>query len=588
MDQIKNTNNRFIYFLSYLTFFIGSLLFFGFFADYVEFYQEKLALFVFSHDYLISNIKQPGSLLLYLGRFLTTFFYYPLAGAFIISLMICLIIYLISKIIYHLSGKDSILIPLIFGTLFFILQTNYKYLLFNNLGVLLQLAFFYLTTKYLKSYIPVIIFPLWYWITGGFAWVFVLLYAFSMALKSVKKELIWIISLFVVSFLLIYVLKQFLIFQPFNALLIFPLSNEETGSQFRLFLPAITMIILIPFMGKIKIRLPGWLSKYYKLGNFINPPISILLISISSFICYDKVIKEYFHAEKLFYKKSYEELTRYITKHPTTNRLTIFLNNIALSETSRLNDLLFQFPQSPDGQSLFLNWEMYDEVLRRGGYFYYTTGMINEAHRWAYENMVMKGITPEGLKMLIKTEIINGNYKVASKYNSILKNTLFYRDEAKEFEKLLFNDNAVDLHPEFGVKRKEKIGRDFFSITDDPYVNIQRVLYFDSLNRKVFEYKLAYLMLIKDYKGIATGLSRLESLGYKKIPVNLEEAALVCKISDTAPLPDLGSLKINPQTEARFDKFLQTFQSYGNNLKVAEPILRQKFRNTFWYWAFYH
>jgi hypothetical protein len=575
-------------FLPFLIFFLGSFLFFRFLADYVEFYQEKLALFVFSHDYLISNIKQPGSLLLYLGRVLTTFFYYPFAGAFIISLTNCLIIYLILKIIHYLSGKGSILIPLIFGILFFILQTNYQYLLFNNLGVLLQLAFFYLATKYLKGYIPVIIFPLWYWITGGFAWIFVLLYTFSMALKSVKKEIIRIISLFVVSFLLIYVLKQFILFQSFDTLLIFPLSNEDTGSQFRLFLPAIALITFIPFIGIIKIRLPGWLSNHEKMGRFIYPLISILLISISSLLCHNKVLIEYFHAERLFYLESYDDLTRYVTKHPTTNRLTIFLNNIALSETGRLNDLLFQFPQSPDGQSLFLKWEMLGEVLRRGGYFYYTTGMINEAHRWAYENMVMKGITPEGLKMLIKTEIINGNYKVASKYISLLKNTLFYRAKAKEFEKLLFNDKAVELHAELGVKRKEKIEHDFFSITDDPYINIQRVLALDSLNRKVYNYKLAYLMITKDYKGIAGGLARLESLGYKKIPENLEEAAMVCRISDSAPLPDLGDMKISPQTEARFNKFLETFQSYGNSLKAAEPVLRQKFGNTFWYWAFYH
>ena len=51
--------------------------------------------------------------------------------------------------------------------------------------------------------------------------------------------------------------------------------------------------------------------------------------------------------------------------------------------------------------------------------------------------MVMKGQSPEGLKMLIKTDLINGNYKVASAYISILKRTLFYRKDAKRFEKLL-------------------------------------------------------------------------------------------------------------------------------------------------------
>jgi hypothetical protein len=588
MNQIKNLNNRFPYLLPYLIFFAGSFVFFGFFADYVEFYQEKVALFVFSRDYLITNIDQPGSLLLYLGRFLTTFFYYPAAGAAIISIILSLIIYLLSKILNYLSGSESRLIPFIFGTLFFILQTNYKYLLYNNLGILLQLAFFYLAIKCLKGFIPVILFPLWYWITGGFAWIFLLMYTFFLAKKSISKGWPKIILLFAISFLSLYILKEFLIFQSFKTLLIYPLSNEDTGSQYKIFLPAIVVITLIPYIGKINIRFPGWLINNYKMGKFFPPLISILIIFISSIICYDKVNKEYFHAERLFYKESYEELTRYVMKHPTTNRLTIFLNNIALSETGRLNDLLFHFPQSPDGQSLFLKWEMFGEVLRRGGYFYYTTGMINEAHRWAYENMIMHGITPEGLKMLIKTELINGNYKVASKYVLILKSTFNYRSEAKDFEKLLFDDSAVDSHPEFGVKRKEKVGHDFFSITGDPYINIERALSFDSLNRKAYMYKLAYMMLVEGYDGIATGLAKLESMGYKKIPVHLEEAALVCRMSDSALLSDLGNLKINPQTEARFNQFLQTFQSYGNSLKAAEPALRQKFGNTFWYYAFYH
>jgi hypothetical protein len=134
----------------------------------------------------------------------------------------------------------------------------------------------------------------------------------------------------------------------------------------------------------------------------------------------------------------------------------------------------------------------------------------------------------------------------------------------------------------------EKIGHDFFSITDNPYINIERALSFDSLNLKAYMYKLAYLMLIEDYSGIAKGLARLENLGYKKIPLHLEEAALVCRMSDSAPLMNLGNLKINPQTEARFNQFLQTFQSSGNSLKTAEPVLKQKFGNTFWYYAFYH
>jgi hypothetical protein len=568
-------------------FFTGSFIFFGFFADYIEFYQEKTSLFVFSRDYLNASLTQPGSMLVYLGRFLTTFYYYPVAGAIIISLIICLIMYMISKIISCLTGKRSILLPLFFGTAFFFLNANYQYHIYNSLGVLLQLVLFYLVIRYLKGFLPVIIFPFWYFITGGFAWIFAIMYTFYLVLKSIRQEWYKIISLLALTYIIIYLLKEFFLFQPFKTLMIFPFSDKDTGTQFRLFIPMIVLIILIPLIIKIKIGVPVWTRQKDSGKIIVLSLVSLILVCTSAMLRFDKVYKEYFQAERLFCQGRFNEVTQYIAKHPTTNRLTIYLNNIALCETGKLNDRLFFFPQSPDGQSLFLKWEMFGEVLRHGAYFYYTTGMINEAQRWAYENMVMNGITPEDLRMVIKTEIINGNYKVASKYISILRKTIFYRNEAKDYERLLYDEKSIESHAEFGIKRKEKIEHDFFSITDNPYVNLERVFAADSLNRKVFEYRMAFLMLTEDYPGIASGLLWLESLGFKKIPVHLEEAALVCRMSGSA-LPGMGKLKIDPQTEARFSQFLQTFQSYGSNLKTAQPFLKQKFGNTFWYYAFYH
>ncbi len=587
MSPVKTNRNPVTQLLPYLIFFTGLVLFFGIFADYVEYYQEKISLFVFSSDYLKSSLTQPGSMLVYIGRFLTTFYYYPVAGAIIISLIICMIIYMISKIISILTDKTSNLLPVLFGAGFLILQTNYQYLLYNSLGVLLQLVLFYLVIRYLKGFLPVVIFPFWYFITGGFAWIFALMYALFLILKPIRDEWPKIISLFAISFIVIYLLKEFFLFQPFKALMTFPFSEENTGNQFRLFIPIISSIVLLPLIVRWEIRLPARIRQIEPIKTIVIPLVSLILISAIGLLRFDRSNKEYFHAERLFSQGRFNEVTRYISSHPSTNRLTIYLNNVALSETGRLNDQLFHFPQSPDGQSLFLKWEMMGEVLRRGAYFYYTTGMINEAQRWAFENMVMKGITPEDVRMLIKTEIVNGNYKMASKYLSILKKTLFYRNEATGFERFLTDGRTIESDPELGIKLKEKIGHDFFSITDNPYVNVEIALSADSLNRKLFEYKMAFLMLNEDYAGIASGLTRLESFGHTKIPVHLQEAALVCRMSGSA-MPGIGSLKIDPQIETRFNQFLQTFQSYGNNLKTAQPFLKQKFGNTFWYYAFYH
>jgi hypothetical protein len=301
----------------------------------------------------------------------------------------------------------------------------------------------------------------------------------------------------------------------------------------------------------------------------------------------DEKTRDYFNVEKLFSEQNYSGVVSYNTKHPSNNLLTSFLNNIALDETGKLNDLLFHFPQKADGGTLFLKWDMIGEVLRRGGYFYYSIGMINEARRWAFENMVMKGPDPEGLKMIIKSELINGNYSSADKYIGLLKKTIFYRKQAYEYEKLSDNDDAINSDPELGEKRKEMIRVDFFVITDDPLVNIDRIIASGTPNRKAFEYKVAFLLLSKDYQAVYDAWKNMGPYGYNKIPVHIEEALLAYKTFNAPGSPVPGDLLISKETENRFNRYLQTFQNYGADIRAAEPALRKQFGNTYWYYVFY-
>jgi len=590
MNRITTKNDHLFFYLPYLVFFIGSFIYFGFFVDYILFYQEKSSLFIFSSDFLFENLHQPGGFLIYLGKFFSTFFYYPFAGAVIVSAIIVLIVLIISKIIGFFTGKNAKIVSFIIGIALFYLQTDYRFLLYNNLGLLLQLALFYLAIRYLtflKVWIPVLITPLWYFATGGFAWVFLILLTFYFAFDKEKKGWAKIVVLWCLNFLTFYISKEFLFFQTGKTLLIFPFSELNTGSQPVLFISVAGILSILPAIARIKFSLPAKISISETIGSLIATSLVVIILFIIGLQRLDKKVGQYFHVEKLFYQNKYDEVIAFNTANPSTNSLTIFLNNIALSETDKLNDLLFHFSQSPDGKTLFLKWEMVGEVLKRGGYFYYTIGMINEAHRWAFENMVMKGHSPEGLKMLIRTDLINGNYQVASKYITILKKTLFYKKEAKTFEKLLFNDAAINADRELGEKRQNRLETDFFIITDDPYINIERILAYDSLNKKAFEYKLAFLLLKKDYQGIAIELPEFESFGFTKLPAHIEEAAVALSVLNMGKLPDLENIQMNKNTELRWNQYLTIFQQYGTDPKAAEPALRRQFGNTFWYYAFY-
>jgi hypothetical protein len=590
INQSMKINRSFISWLPYLVFFIFSFIYFGFFGNYIFFYQEKSSLFIFSLDFLRENLHQPGGLLIWLGKFFSTFYFYPLAGALILSSVLMLDTILVSKIIHILRGQPSRVIPFLIGASLFYLQTDYRFLLFNNLGLLLHLALFWFVIRYLlflKGWALVILAPFCIYATGGFAWVFLLLTTFYLIFDKENKGWIRIIALWCLCFITFYISKEYFFFQSGKSLLTFPFSDHNTGSQQILFLSTAGIVSIVPLISKIRFRFPNKLrvSEFYI--SLIISFILVIILVITGTRRFDKKAKQYFYVENLFYQNKFNEVVAFNTSNPPANSLTIFLNNIALCEMDKLDDMLFHFLQSPDGKTLFLKWDMVGEVLNRGGYFYYEIGMINEAHRWAFENMVMKGHSPEGLKMLIRTELINGNYEVASRYINILKKTLFYKKEAKSFEKLLFNDAAVDRDKELGIKRQNKIGNDFFSITDDPYINIEMLLASDSLNRKAFEYNVAFMLLKKNLKGIAHELPEFKKFGFTRLPVHVEEAALALAISNKSRMPDMGNLQISKNTELRWNEYLTVLQQYRNDLKSAEPVLKRRFGDTFWYYVFF-
>jgi hypothetical protein len=587
MNQITKFNYQTLNYLHYLLFFLITFIFFAFFADYIFFYQEKSSLFIFSSDYLMECFHQPGSSVVYLGKLLSTFYFIPVAGSAIVSLIICLVIFFTSKILSVITGNHRKYLSLIAGGIMFYLHTNYHFQLFNSIGILLQLIFFFIIVKHLRGWLPVLISPVIYLLTGGFAWLLFLIYAIYLISNDFRKASQKIISLIGLNLLVILILKDFVLFQTFKTLIIYPLSNDNLKYQLLFFLPLGLLIILAFSYGKIKsgilscIRIP---ENIISLLPFI---LTIVLVMTIAWIRFDDRTRIYFQAEKLFLQNNFEELIEFNKKNPSTNILTSYLNNIALCEKGVLNDQLFHFLQKSDGQTLFLKWEMNEEVLRRGSYFYYTIGMINEAHRWAFENMVMRGFAPEDLIMLIKTELIKGNYLMASKYIRILKKTIFYRKKARGFEALLFNDDAVNSHPELGLKRKTSVLKDFFVITDDPISNIDKLLTQDSTNHNAYQYRLAYMLIRKDYKRIVAELPKLGNHGFKSMPEHLEEAVIVYKTLNLGPLPNTDGIHFNPKTELRFKQYLQTLSYYKNDLKAAEPILKQKFGTTFWYWALF-
>ncbi len=557
---------------------------------HVPYYQEKTSLFLLTSGYLGDYAAQPGGLLEWFSMLLTSLFYNNVAGAFILAIVIPATAILLQAITKTLTGSANFIFPLITAGLMFWLQTDYQYLFVNNLGIALQVSWYFCILRNRKLEWPaIVLFPLWYHITGGFAWIGFLMLVVHFVSGYRFRSWLKLSALFIITAVFLLVSGLYLFSLSAFTILTNPISAANTGNQLITFHVPGVLIILTPLFTL-------YLKKHARIirnrftartSHIINFSLMLVLTLLISFLKYDLKTIQYFTCEKLFFEKKYSELIDFNLKNPSSNYLTIYLNNIALCETGQLNEKLFSFPQSPDAKTLFLNWEIVGEILRKGGYFYYTVGMINEAHRWAFEYMVMKGHNPEGLKMLIKTELINGNHETAEKYIDLLARTFFYRQEALRYRALLYNSEGIKKDQELGPVSKLKISTDFFTITDNPPANLIKIITADSLNRNAFEYLMAYYLITKDYKSVVDGWAGLARYGYKEIPRAVAEAGVAISNLYGISLPAVNGLTINPEIRKQFDQYLMTFQNKGANLKIAEPELRRNFGTTFWYWVFY-
>ncbi len=79
----------------------------------------------------------------------------------------------------------------------------------------------------------------------------------------------------------------------------------------------------------------------------------------------------------------------------------------------------------------------------------YYNGDFNASYRWGMEHSVQYGKRVFFLKYMIKSALLNGDIKVAKRYNDILLGTLFYSKWAKEINRYIEDPSLIDSNIEF-------------------------------------------------------------------------------------------------------------------------------------------
>jgi hypothetical protein len=437
------------------------------------------------------------------------------------------------------------------------------------------------TEKKTVKYLLLAFFPLFFYVTGAYAVLFICLFILY-SLLYIKGPQKYSYPLFLLLFAGVsaIIFNKILLVQTFKQLLLFPLPFINDPTHKVLFRVLTGYIILYPvvcrFTGVVKFIKPTFITAGRIAATIVLSLTVIMLLKV-----YNPQTAKVINLEKLVFEEKWEKAIENQEKYPSENLIGQYFYNIALSETDQLCDRLFYGPQDFGTASLILEWS--SEHLNWGAYSFYTTGLINEAQRWAYEEMVVYGLRPQNMKLLTKTSILTGNYRLTEKYTGILENTLFYKNWAREYKKMALDTSAIMTNPELGNKLRILPGSDFFILLESPESNLPRLVDENPDNRRAFEYMMSWLMLGKNVDILVNNIRLMKNMGYTRIPRHIEEAILIY-YNSTGAFPEMGGLPISNETRMRFDQYFSSYMQARQNPSLLKETMKKDFGNTFWYY----
>jgi hypothetical protein len=579
----KSVSSKDIY-LIIIVFFACAFSYFRFLSGYIMFFQEQQFIFTFTADYIREFLLKPGGLLELSGKFLTQFYADKNIGSLLLSLVLTIPLYLLFRINDKTQNKKLAPFIIIPSCLLILMQSHYYHFMELNLGFIFILLIYQLSEKLIAGthYIILILYPVIYYLAGSFIWLFLLIHVFKILKTEEKGRIIFISIVLAETFLIPFLFKKFLFLGSYKLIYFspWPFLSDTTHNVLMviclLYIPAIIYI-----SGLSLRRIPDiFLNRTFSLiSSFVIFLFTFLFLLRINDIQTGKVVK----IEELVFKGKNNEAIEYQEKEASGNLISQYFYNVALARTDQLCDRLFFGRQDFGSSSLILPWG--DKHLSWGSYFFYEAGLSNEAERWAYEEMVAYGRKPQNITMLIKTNLVNGNYRMADKYIGILKNTVYYRKEAAAYEKMITDTLSLLSDPDISGKRMVLPGNDFFIYVDSAENNLPMLVNANMNNKKAYEYLMSWLMLNKNVEAVINNTALLKGMGYTRIPRHIEEAILMYQNS-TGRYPDLGGLTLSRESMERFDAYFNAYIKARNNPSSFKDIMRSRFGNTYWY--YYH
>lgn len=586
----------------------------------------------------------PGSVIAWLGCYLTQFFYEPAIGSGILIALWCLLFFMMKKA-FRINNTWSFLLLLPLACLLVsIIDTGYwmyyikhpGYWFRETLGFIATIGIFLIGSRLHKYLIPRCIFIViaifagylafgWYALLGA---VYLLIDEWVTEKKSFRKTSIFSV-ITVIALIATPIIGYNRIFSEIRYEDIymagFPAFMADKASSLRCQIPFVLLAVI-----------PLFLLLFSKLQNKLTPKgfwvwcyrfaYVAALLGIPHFIDKNNFDDYNYHAECRMYRAVDEQrwddvLMESSNAEGTPTREMVIFNHIALMNKGTMGSQMFtynNFGQMPyvrdttfvskleanaqgemvpvideNGQTaqdtLFLRVHM---VQTAGPLIYYNHAKTNFASRWCIENSVEYGYTYNETKLLLLCALVNSEWDLARKYISILKKSIYYKELAEKYEPLTVKHNIEDYH-EFDYIRElyEHMGSTLDG--DNGLCEMYILNYFANTMNKdskaLQELTLNYALIQKDINLFWPRFFLYAQLHQKEeMPRHYQEAAyLYGNLEHQVDITRMPFSKDIPQRYAAFQQTSQQYLRQGMSVQQVGEIMKAEFGSTFWWFYFF-
>lgn len=419
-------------------------------------WREQMQLFLWNGDYLLERLAVPGGVARYISEFLVQFFYDIRIGALIMTLLIVATQLLMWRLLRKEGQQPYYFLSFIPAVYLWYLMGDVTLLMTLPTAIVLMMA---LLVAQPQKRLPCLIvsmvsIPLGYWLLGPvIGWV--ILYN----LRWLKEQTVrWSSAFWMIALIVLYLVcilgSSWMVAYPLQELFqgVGYSVYGETRLLYIVWLLGLA-IVALPYVG----QLVRSMSKGIEWGGVVAVVVGALLLIPQGYRADDYDEIEY---DVMLRMGLWQRITRKSErKEPKTVACVI-----TAKYAQWRNGQQGQMEMDPSwlNPKVVINSQLSAFMACE---LYFQMGMVRMSQRAAFEAMEAVYCNKSGraLRRLAETALITGEDEVASKYLSILEETLYYRRWAQETRQYLGHPERIGNHPTYGRLR------DYYQYEEDRF-----------------------------------------------------------------------------------------------------------------------